>query len=546
MRKLLALLALVALCGCQALSVDDLLSQAERQIVSAPDSALVTVKSIKRFALINPKHRARYGVLYSAALDKNYIDVAADSLIRFSATYYDTHGPESERMRAYYYLGRVYENAKDYQQALLYYLDAAQHPDRVEDNYLKGLLYSSLGEMYERYYNYEKAYKYAEQSYNYYKEAKLPKHQVYQLYKAGIYCANLKENDKGIKYLNQAIDLADEIGYKRIAPKVYYQLIRVYNENYEFDKSYQIIKLHKEILTNKALNEPYLYGAIGNVFTAKGLHSQADEFYNKGYAIAKNKIDSIHLQYYISRALALKGRPLESLEFYSHSLYNQIGYISQNIDKYTSANAVEFFNQKDRTEKDRIQKRQKRNTIATVLIVIVIVVCLIIRERRVLLRKNIQINQYMDVVNTLQKEIDSRDSKIQQITDDSLKDRCETINQLCRTYFETTHSKRQQSIIFNEVKTLVENLSSDAYLETVERCVNQYCDNLLVQLKQDLPELSHNEYKLACFVCIGFSTQVMCLVFECTPEILYRRVYRLRDKIRHCPSEHKAKYLKYI
>jgi hypothetical protein len=152
----------------------------------------------------------------------------------------------------------------------------------------------------------------------------------------------------------------------------------------------------------------------------------------------------------------------------------------------------------------------------------------------------------MDVVNTLQKEIDSRDSKIQQITDDSLKDRCETINQLCRTYFETTHSKRQQSIIFNEVKTLVENLSSDAYLETVEKCVNQYCDNLLVQLKQDMPELSHNEYKLACFVCIGFSTQVMCLVFECTPEILYRRVYRLRDKIRHCPSEHQAKYLKYI
>lgn len=546
MKHLLALFALVALCGCQALSVDDLLSQAERQIVSAPDSALVTVKSIKRYALINPKHRARYGVLFSAALDKNYIDVAADSLIRFSATYYDTHGPESERMRAYYYLGRVYENAKDYQQALLYYLDAAQHPDRVEDNYLKGLLYSSLGEMYERYYNYEKAYQYAEQSYNYYKEAKLPKHQVYQLYKAGIYCANLKENDKGIKYLNQAIDLADEIGYKRIAPKVYYQLIRVYNENYEFDKSYQIIKLHKEILTNKALNEPYLYGAIGNVFTAKGLHSQADEFYNKGYAIAKNKIDSIHLQYYISRALALKGRPLESLELYSHSLYNQIGYISQNIDKYTSATAVEFFNQKDRTEKDRIQKRQKRNTIATVLIVIVIVVCLIIRERRVLLRKNIQINQYMDVVNTLQKEIDSRDSKLQQITDDSLKDRCETINQLCRTYFETTHSKRQQTIIFNEVKTLVENLSSDAYLETVERCVNQYCDNLLVQLKKDMPELSHNEYKLACFVCIGFSTQVMCLVFECTPEILYRRVYRLRDKIRHCPSEHQAKYLKYI
>ncbi len=134
MRCLLAILTCFVLCGCQAFHIDEILDRAERQLTDAPDSALVTMQNIGRYALLRPKVRARYGVVYSAALDKNYVDVTADSLIRYSASYYDLHGTAKERMRAYYYLGRVYENAKDYQQALLYNLDAAQYTEREQFN----------------------------------------------------------------------------------------------------------------------------------------------------------------------------------------------------------------------------------------------------------------------------------------------------------------------------------------------------------------------------------------------------------------------------
>ena len=545
MKHLLALFALVALCGCQALSVDDLLSQAEQQIVSAPDSALVTVKSIKRYALINPKHRARYGVLYSAALDKNYIDVAADSLIRFSATYYDTHGPESERMRAYYYLGRVYENAKDYQQALLYYLDAAQHPDRVDNNYLKGLLYSDLSEIYERYYNYKKAYQYAEQSYNCYKEAKLERHQVFQLYMMGALCNSLGQYDKGITILSETIEMAKECGFQAMDSWSKAMLIIINNKLNNYEENYTLLRECESMYGDNFYTSVNLCGAAADVYARKGDRIKSEKLINKGWGYAKNSVDSSQMYYHLSKMHLHRNKLVAGYNYYNKTVEIQFATIASKDDESLATAQSEYFTQKAIKQKNR-SDRNVRILIVVVLVGIVIAICLNIRKRREILRKNIQINQYMDVVNTLQKEIDSRDSKIQQITDDSLKDRCETINQLCRTYFETTHSKRQQRIIFNEVKTLVENLSSDAYLETVEKCVNQYCDNLLVQLKQDMPELSHNEYKLACFVCIGFSTQVMCLVFECTPEILYRRVYRLRDKIRHCPSEHKAKYLKYI
>ena len=133
-------IALCALmCSCQILTAEQIMDNAERQLSNAPDSALNTMRSIRKIAIVLPERRARYGLLYSMALDKNYIDIAADSLIRFSTQYYDHKGSPEQRMRAYYYLGRTQENAGDNLAATLSFLDAAQYLDQVGDNYLKGL-----------------------------------------------------------------------------------------------------------------------------------------------------------------------------------------------------------------------------------------------------------------------------------------------------------------------------------------------------------------------------------------------------------------------
>ena len=186
-RGLLILLSCL-MCSCQLFHISEILDTAERQIGECPDSALTTMRSIRRYAVLLPPVRARYGVLYSAALDKNYIDIASDSLIRYSADFYDLYGTPEQRMTAYYYLGRTQENAGDILPATLSFLDAAQYTDRVDDNYLKGLLYSRLGDIYSKQHNSKKAYEYSERSYNYYKVADMPRHQAYQLYRMG--CLN--------------------------------------------------------------------------------------------------------------------------------------------------------------------------------------------------------------------------------------------------------------------------------------------------------------------------------------------------------------------
>ena len=79
---LFLMLTVLLLTGCRKQSpVADKLQQAEAMMDEHPDSALNLLKGIAQPELQTQAHHARYALLYSQALDKNYIDLTNDSLI---------------------------------------------------------------------------------------------------------------------------------------------------------------------------------------------------------------------------------------------------------------------------------------------------------------------------------------------------------------------------------------------------------------------------------------------------------------------------------
>ena len=78
----------------------------------------------------NKPDMALYSLLISMALDKNYIDVASDSLIRPAVKYFERRRDNYHAFLSYYYLGRVYENAGQYDNALSAFLVAENRIDK--------------------------------------------------------------------------------------------------------------------------------------------------------------------------------------------------------------------------------------------------------------------------------------------------------------------------------------------------------------------------------------------------------------------------------
>ncbi|MBO4476135.1 MAG: hypothetical protein J5737_05405 [Bacteroidales bacterium] len=95
----------------------------ENHIQSEPGKALNELSGLSHDGF-SRQDKSLYSLLYSMALDKNYIDVCTDSIIRPAVSYYPKHNDSYHSFLAYYYLGRVYENARDYENALASFINA--------------------------------------------------------------------------------------------------------------------------------------------------------------------------------------------------------------------------------------------------------------------------------------------------------------------------------------------------------------------------------------------------------------------------------------
>ena len=144
------------------------LDWAEAVMEEHPDSALALLDTLDRSRLTTREARARHALLYSQALDKNYIELTTDSIIRPAAQYYARHGSPNDRLKAQYYLGCIFRNASDWEQAIEHFVNAEKYVDRATDWQAVGRLYSAKRAIYFDIYDFEKSYRDALLSAEYY------------------------------------------------------------------------------------------------------------------------------------------------------------------------------------------------------------------------------------------------------------------------------------------------------------------------------------------------------------------------------------------
>lgn len=150
--------SLLSLSGCRTSSrIGDVLDQAQVLMEHQPDSALSLLKTLPADVLPNRALKARYALLHSQALDKNFIDLPNDSVIAPAVSYYAQHGKARERAYTNYYLGCIRYNDKQIDEAVKVMITAERYALETEDRYLLARIYSCLGRMYQDQYSFEEA-----------------------------------------------------------------------------------------------------------------------------------------------------------------------------------------------------------------------------------------------------------------------------------------------------------------------------------------------------------------------------------------------------
>ncbi|WP_305141275.1 hypothetical protein [uncultured Muribaculum sp.] len=138
-RTLYILLTLTLLLVVMFISCDhktrawDTLDTAENLMCSRPDSALAILSTIDKGGLGDDEEKARYALLMSMALDKNYIDTTSFDVLQPAIDYYLHKGSADERLRTLYYQGRIFLNRSDFDMAMQTFLKANDLKNRCKD-----------------------------------------------------------------------------------------------------------------------------------------------------------------------------------------------------------------------------------------------------------------------------------------------------------------------------------------------------------------------------------------------------------------------------
>ena len=300
--------------GCQRqYLVAEKLLQAEAVMNEYPASALNLLKGIAQTEMQTQAHHARYALLYSQALDKNYIDLTSDSLINIAVDYYKDRDDVRAKFLSYYYLGRIYTNANNLTQATLAYMEAEQLVDELGDDYAAGLLYEQIGLIYRSYYDFPKSLQAYQQAIEHYTKANRPFHKIYNTFSVSDIYRNTQKEDAAYQTLKTALAESRKLNDQSLIKSCINNLIAVC---IDLEKWEEATKWHQEYQKNDSRNYPTIafYGYIARLHAKNRNFEEAFMLLDETWKKTKNLQDSITLYHAESQVHQMNGSWEEAIK----------------------------------------------------------------------------------------------------------------------------------------------------------------------------------------------------------------------------------------
>ena len=150
---ILLLMTIVVFAACDRNTpILEQMDMAENLMNTKPDSALTILENIPVTNIKGKEIAARYALLKSMALDKNYIDTTTFDVLQPAIDYYLKKGSPDEKLRTYYYQGRIYQNQGDDDSAMQSFLNGCDLKQVVTDSLLLAHTLVAQGTLYFKQY----------------------------------------------------------------------------------------------------------------------------------------------------------------------------------------------------------------------------------------------------------------------------------------------------------------------------------------------------------------------------------------------------------
>lgn len=541
------------LVSCDNRQTKSLLQDVETYIQERPDSALRVLRKVDSLTLNTKSLRARYSLLFAMALDKNYIDTTALSILEPTVAYYERLGSPQDKMLSCYYLGRIYANRKDYPNAVIFYSQALRESSEY-DYYHRGLIYAASADAYNASFNDEEELRNTILAYECFekigdKDLDLSLYKVAQAY-----------------HNNERFDVADSLyslvysgkdSTSRLALYAMEDLVSndLYQEKQDVERDLELLEYVAEHRGNLSLESYYEYAYL---LLLAGKESEAENILSQlSNREANGK--TMEIRYRIAEC---KGQNEEALALLKSMLSHQNDVVKKKLAQSVFKAQSDYYRLTAEVseQKSTISNQRSIIILITGLMIIALLYVIFMKRKSTLIREKDRLTQAVEeserlletVRNRANEEKSEREKDILDLKSrnereqDKIKDLREMYVALYQKrfseigkYYDAASSHRLESIkekayhdVISSTQALFEEIASGSEgQKKFEARINAGLDDIVSKIRSDFPKLKDDDIRFICYLIVGFDTSTISFLMDISKENVRVKKHRLREKL---------------
>lgn len=528
-------IGLLVLTGCSTREAMDDIARAERIVEESPAEALSIMKRVDRSALRTDKDRAHYALVYSEAYYHNFIDIESDSLTRPMMRYYLESDDHTLRARAMYQHALVSQNIGNPAEALVALAEAETSLDKAPDVKLEGLVHRLKGYVYSEgglYANAVEAFTVARDCFV---EEGLEEHVVFMDYDIGGTLIQLHNFDEALVSLERALAYAVENDNRSLMCAVLHELLdlAVYEDDYDMCRRYIAMFDQYDVL---AYGEAHYLAAKAMLAAHDGRRVEAWTLVEEAAEAEDGEwADVEYARYIVCRNL---GDAQGALYWQEESKRKQDELMLEILEQpVLNVEVDRLRTELDAEMRERELMRQRNTTIfiAVGIVVVLIVVGVIFYARYRIRRKNSEIQDYIETIESLRTDIERIPREMSSSIAVLYRDRFSELNELCDIYYDHSGSSRHKAMVFNKMTDTIARIKEDeSRIVELEAAVNAYRDGAMQRLEELMPKMSERNRRVALYSFAGFSNRAIALFVDSDPVSVSKMKYNIKQKIKAC------------
>ena len=530
------LLGVLNFSSCSNSSLSPELLDVESYIQDRPDSALSVLEAMNPQEYKSQKNRSLHALLHAMALDKNFIDVADDSLANVALEYFEHWGPKKYKARSLYYRGLSYFYARQIDDAIIDLSRAEKICEESNDTLYLAMTYVCQADTYSLVYN------------------------------------DVQE----IVYLNKALELFKMINKTYYIDVVNRRLAAAYMNAREYDKSENLLNslLQKDSLDVNVKVLSMLSYAYLNMIKPDRDPQVANVYYGRVYEMGYSHMMDLRNYWAWAASMNMVGSKKESQslveqlipisddflrDYWLYEISKSDGDIKSALELY-EASAVSGNDEVEKSLRqsvaiyqrdyyhtqaalEALKVKSRTNVFCFIVLIsflIILLISYIVRKRVQAIKKENE--EKVNFVERLVEQLTCEQNEKTELRKKYLslhQAKYDILRKLCEQYYTLENRVDVEKLMLKNVSSLIDSIRCNEKTQVqFEKMLNKERDDIVKHLRTEMPKLKKIDYALFCYYIVGFDAMTISRFLGVSESNIYAHKRRLRIKIEKAHPEH--------